>query len=475
MEQGSLFIDVTTLLISFVLEPVARLFAENAGGYWLYLFSSLTVALLLFWSRDTGEQVPTLRRFWRYAFPRALYGHPSSRLDLLYTMVNAVVQNAAVVPLLTAAPWVAQVVAAGLRAGLGEPDPLVFGGFLDQLWLTAGLVLAADLGFYELHVLKHRVPFLWEFHKVHHSATVLTPLTAYRKHPVDQLLDGLCMGAATGVMFGVVGYRYQGVAEPLYVLGNNAIVFLFLFMGTHLRHSHLWLSYGPVLERILVSPAQHQVHHSIAPGHVGKNFGGIFAIWDLLFQTLYVARRKESLVWGLPNQAHQSYNTVWRLYVEPLRCLAQRGVAAIKPSINNPGGVTMKRSSWIIPASAIVGLALAVAVTVHHSFATAQSAPEVGQPNVMPKGEPSPPAKRYPAWKEPLKTLQGVDVLAVAEGGKVYAYRLTPKGQQPLKDGDYKLTNGNAIRVRGGRIIWDQSGAVRKYEQGLAMAPVVLA
>jgi hypothetical protein len=76
---------------------VARLFAANSGGYWLYLASSLTVALLLFWYHDAGKQVPTLRRFWRYAFPRANYGQPSASLDLVYMMVNAVVQNAAVV------------------------------------------------------------------------------------------------------------------------------------------------------------------------------------------------------------------------------------------------------------------------------------------------------------------------------------------------------------------------------------------
>lgn len=467
--------DITSLVVSFVLEPVARLFAENAAAYWLYLASSLTVALLIFWSRDTGEQVPTLRRFWEYAFPRTIYGHASTRLDLLYMMVNAVVQNAAVVPLLLAAPWVAQGVAAGLRAGLGELEPLVVAGVWDRLWLTVGLVLAADLGFYVSHVLKHRVPFLWELHKVHHSATVLTPLTAYRRHPVELLLDGMFMGAATGVVFGVAGYLYEGVAEPLYVLGNNAMVFLFLLMGAHLRHSHLWLSYGRVLERILVSPAQHQVHHSLAPGHAGKNFGAIFAVWDWLFRTLYVARGKESLVWGLPDQAHQAYNSLWRLYVEPLRCLAQKSMTAMNRSLTHPGGVPMQRASWIIPASAMAGLALAVAVTVHHSFATAQSAPGVGQPNIMPKGEPSPPAKRFPMWKQQLKTLQGVDVLAVFEGGQVRAYRVTSKGRQPLADGDYKMTNGGAIRVRGGRMIWDQFGAVQKYQRGLLSGPVVAA
>ena len=50
--------------------------------------------------------------------------------------------------------------------------------------MTVTLFLAYELGYWLNHYVPHRVPFLWEFHKVHHSATVLTPLTNFRVHPV---------------------------------------------------------------------------------------------------------------------------------------------------------------------------------------------------------------------------------------------------------------------------------------------------
>ena len=58
------------------------------------------------------------------------------------------------------------------------------------------IFLAADFGFFFGHYLGHKVPLLWEFHKVHHSAEVLSPLTNYRFHPLDRVLLGLCIGSA---------------------------------------------------------------------------------------------------------------------------------------------------------------------------------------------------------------------------------------------------------------------------------------
>ena len=46
----------------------------------------------------------------------------------------------------------------------------------------------------------HRVPALWEFHKVHHSAEVLTPLTEWRQHPLELMLFPVVIGAATAVV-----------------------------------------------------------------------------------------------------------------------------------------------------------------------------------------------------------------------------------------------------------------------------------
>ena len=57
----------------------------------------------------------------------------------------------------------------------------------------------------------------------------------------------------------------------------------------HLRHSHIWLSWGDRIEGWLISPAQHQLHHSVEPRHFDRNLGSALAIWDRWFGTLVKA------------------------------------------------------------------------------------------------------------------------------------------------------------------------------------------
>ena len=58
-------------------------------------------------------------------------------------------------------------------------------------------------------------------------------------------------------------------------------------MGSNLRHSHVGIQYWKWVEYIFISPAQHQLHHSIAKEHHDKNFGAALAIWDWLFGSLH--------------------------------------------------------------------------------------------------------------------------------------------------------------------------------------------
>ncbi len=74
------------------------------------------------------------------------------------------------------------------------------------------------------------------------------------------------------------------------------------------------------------SPAQHQIHHSKAPRHLDKNFGFIFAFWDVWFGSLYVPRAKEQIEVGLPDDQDEAYSSVLRLYALPFARSATTGV-----------------------------------------------------------------------------------------------------------------------------------------------------
>ncbi len=78
------------------------------------------------------------------------------------------------------------------------------------------------------------------------------------------------------------------------------------------------------MNHLLVSPAQHQIHHSTEPSHIDRNFGMVLAIWDWMFATIYVPRGREPFTLGLQDAEHGEYSTIWALYALPFRKIARR-------------------------------------------------------------------------------------------------------------------------------------------------------
>lgn len=142
------------------------------------------------------------------------------------------------------------------------------------IWLQVpiGIVLA-DLFFYLGHRLQHEVPWLWDFHAVHHSSKELDWLAAFRIHPVDQILE-----RGTSLI-------------PLFVLGFSpsaivAIIVIFQWQSI-LIHSNVRIPSG-WLKWLVATPDFHHWHHSAdAVGH-NKNFSGQLPLWDLIFGTAYM-------------------------------------------------------------------------------------------------------------------------------------------------------------------------------------------
>ncbi len=185
---------------------------------------------------------------------------------------------------------------------------------------TLTLFVVDDFAKYYIHRLLHRVPILWYFHKVHHTAETLTPLTVYRTHPIEALIFGMRSVAVQSTIIASFLYFFGDKVELITLLGSSAILFLFNLVGSNLRHSHIWLSYGRLVEKIFISPAQHQIHHSILPKHFDRNYGTILAVWDLLFGTLWTTTKHEpGLLFGIRNKENTMHNLI-SLYIEPFIC-----------------------------------------------------------------------------------------------------------------------------------------------------------
>jgi sterol desaturase/sphingolipid hydroxylase (fatty acid hydroxylase superfamily) len=171
--------------------------------------------------------------------------------------------------------------------------------------VTLAMFLAYELGYWVHHYLCHRVAFLWEFHKVHHTANVLTPMTVFRVHPVDSWLFVVILAFFVGVANGATTYAL-GVAVPQFTLTDtNLILVVFIHVYIHFQHSHLWIAFRGAAGRVLLSPAHHQIHHSNNPAHFNKNLGSCLAIWDWLFGTLHIPEKsREKLQFGVEPTGH---------------------------------------------------------------------------------------------------------------------------------------------------------------------------
>jgi sterol desaturase/sphingolipid hydroxylase (fatty acid hydroxylase superfamily) len=189
---------------------------------------------------------------------------------------------------------------------------------------TISMLIAYDLSYYLYHRMQHRIPILWELHKVHHSAQVMIGVTKDRVHPIDEIMNRWWDGLIPGLCYGIWLFFALDPVE-LTVFGINVYALRnIIVMMDFVRHTHLKLSYGRHLSAILLSPHYHQLHHSIAEKHWDKNFGLGLSVWDRMFGTLVVPEPDEDFVFGLTENEHDEYQSLYKLHILPLKKIAGR-------------------------------------------------------------------------------------------------------------------------------------------------------
>jgi sterol desaturase/sphingolipid hydroxylase (fatty acid hydroxylase superfamily) len=284
--------------------------------FFVYILLSFAAGAIALARRPAGG-VRSLRDLAAALFPASHYRHRSTRLDIAIVLINRIFTPSVIITRLYTIAGVASGVTALMVYGFGPQDSIALEGGAGLLLFTLALALITDLADYVQHAAHHRIPLLWEFHKLHHSAEVLTPLTALRTHPMEQIVGSFVEVSLIGLFAGIAGYFLLEVPEPITFLGVQLFVLFFhCCCAVHLRHSHIWLSWPGWLSRILISPAQHQIHHSKAPRHWNRNYGNILAVWDWMFGSLYVPEHQEELSFGLPDGA--PHPTILAAYVVPI-------------------------------------------------------------------------------------------------------------------------------------------------------------
>jgi sterol desaturase/sphingolipid hydroxylase (fatty acid hydroxylase superfamily) len=146
------------------------------------------------------------------------------------------------------------------------------------------LIVIGDFLGYWTHRLNHRIPFLWNFHAVHHSAEIIDWLTAVRIHPLNDMFS-------KGIKIIIVMLMgFSPIAADLYVpILSSYVAFI---------HANVPWHYGPC-GYLIASPAFHRWHHEMDKKAWGKNYAGLFPIFDLMFGTFFLPRNEQPKEFGI--------------------------------------------------------------------------------------------------------------------------------------------------------------------------------
>lgn len=173
-------------------------------------------------------------------------------------------------------------------------------------WMNASLWLTIVIGFLTLdffggwlvHIVEHKVKWLWRFHIVHHADNNVDVTTALRHHPIESVLRGI---------FFMMGVFVSGA--PMYAV---MIFQTLLVLFAQFSHANIslprWLD--KMLSYIIVSPNMHKVHHHWKQPYTDSNYGAVLSIWDRMFGT-YKKLDPSQIHYGLdryyPNEMDEDF------------------------------------------------------------------------------------------------------------------------------------------------------------------------
>jgi sterol desaturase/sphingolipid hydroxylase (fatty acid hydroxylase superfamily) len=217
--------------------------------------------------------------------------------NLILSVPAFLIARAVLLPLPLAITVLAEQHRFGLLHWLSAPDWL--GGILGLLLL--------DYVYWWWHFALHRVSFLWRFHNVHHTDLDMDVSTAARFHFGEMILS---------VFLFLPTLPLIGISPSMFIL------FWILFeVAVQFQHSNWRLptDLERVLNRVIVTPRMHGIHHSIVERETNSNWGTIFVWWDWIHGTLRRDVAQSAITIGVPAYRDEKELTIGQLLVLPFR------------------------------------------------------------------------------------------------------------------------------------------------------------
>lgn len=160
------------------------------------------------------------------------------------------------------------------------------------IWIFA--FIAWDFCFYWLHRFHHKFSFLWAIHVIHHEGEHFSLSLGIRNSWYSSL---------TSFPFFII-LAFIGIPVEIFVATSSIHYFIQFY-----NHNSIVQRSG-VLEKIMITPSHHRVHHGVNPEYIDRNFGGTFIIWDKLFGTFQPELNEKPVIYGTKNYK-KNYNIAW--------------------------------------------------------------------------------------------------------------------------------------------------------------------
>lgn len=171
-------------------------------------------------------------------------------------------------------------------------------------WLLAILLL--DAWTYFWHRINHRFPFLWRFHRVHHSDPHMDVTTANRFH-IGEIAMSSILRVPLIILLGIS-------------IGQLAVYEILMFAVVQFHHANIGISekWDRVLRLFIVTPYMHKVHHSRWQPETDSNYSSLLSIWDRIFRSFRINEKPETIRLGLDEFDHPADQTIPGLLRTPL-------------------------------------------------------------------------------------------------------------------------------------------------------------
>ena len=164
-----------------------------------------------------------------------------------------------------------------------------------------------DLAFYYWHLANHKVPVLWRFHNVHHIDPDLDVSTSLRFHFGE---------IALSVLFRIIQISIIGITPAVFFIYEICFTANTMFQHSNIK---LPISIERILNKIIVTPRMHAIHHSQFRTETDSNFSTVFSLWDRLHKSIRLNISHKDIVIGVPGYTKSGDNNLSNVLLLPFK------------------------------------------------------------------------------------------------------------------------------------------------------------